>query len=428
MGLPVPHEEVREPAWIPVTAILVVAIDEIPREVGPGWAQGPLPVPLPRRMFPKFLYADTADQATREQFLAPRVHGLLYGSASDPVRRHIRFEGGDPRLPAGWRATALEVLAYPTAGPAGGLLAIHAELDGAAEGAAAAVAALANLRPRAAGEPGPGSTREAVEALVSAVLPGSALRNKRIGYVVSHVVFADGPPEGLVAGSEADPALQWSRVLALANEPSAMPGELRQAGRQSCDIELSATWETCVLKNGASFVGLKPAGSDPFHHLAKALVHSTYLDAILLGLLQRDCVDDLSNSISDLWQAGTLAARSSFEKRMVRFRSEAWWSDISETAAVNRLLKALHDAYDLSERQDRLHADIQDVSRVLAGERADRTNRLLNILLVISIAFGVAALVADPGLLALLLGLFLGAAAWAGLEWFERRHERDARR
>lgn len=392
----------------PATAILVVQVAGRVLDPSHHWQAAPLPVPLPMDEEPDHIYRRFADQRAREDFFSSRVHGLLYGPAAAPVRWHRWVS---QPLTDDWDVLAVEYLRYPSFGPPNGLLAIHAVQRTGQQGLVAAVATLANLRPNDEATKHRHQPRDAVEALIAELLPGGALRNRRVGYLITHVAFPEGPPTGPLPDSLVNPVTQWTRVLAWVNQPEALPGRLLRPGPQVGEVLLSASWDSCVQKPGAAFVGRTGTQTDGFHVLSKALVHSTYLDALMLGLLERDCIDELSDAAEKTWDAGHGTGTRKLMERMMQFRTRAWWSDISETENVNLLLTGFQAVHDLPARQDRLHSEIVDAASYQQSRRTEQTNLLLNLVIVMSFAFGLASLIADPGRWGVAWGAILAIAA-----------------
>lgn len=322
----------------------------------------------------------------------------------------------------GGRVAWLETLRLPVSSPRGdALLAIHLEL-GHIDGPelSEVTSSLGNMRDV------PGSRRNDVEALLNAQLPGVNLATGRTGYVVTHWV-PDEMPASPIPGLA--PEVGWARILAAAN-PAAMKAAALRKQDAEYEVELSASWVASVLNAGAAFVGRSGTG-DAFHETAAVLVHSVYLDALLLALCQERGVDYLSRQVGDLWAEGkSLTAVKRLERDALRFRAQVWWTDISPILHANRILRRLQDERDLPRSEPRLRADVDDMVAYASARRADRTNALLSLFVIAGFGVGGAALIADPGLIAVVWGVVLSLTAWlimvlAGHSWWAGQLEME---
>lgn len=390
------------------TAVLILRITGGTTILHKPWAKGPTPWALPPKDG-KYVFRDRADENTRSEFFEPRVRPLLYGK----VRWH-RDVPEDLHL-EGWHVTAAELLNYPASyGPPGALLIIHLSLT-CADLASAQLAAstLANLRPVDAPD---GGNLQAVTRVVTELLPKAEVTFQRTAYVITHVVTSDGlTDEAELSDVPHVPAAHAAaRLLASANEAEALAGDLRSPQLGVQDLTLSASWVAAVLRTGTSFVGRTAEGLDTFHEMAEVHVHTLYLDALLVGLLQRDCIEERTNGLVSAWESKARVrdiARQ--ERQIINLRGQAWWLEIARAENPNRLLAALQTQYRLPEQLERLNRDVMDLARITDAARQDRTNRLLNVLVVASAALGFAALIADPGKAAVIWGIALAAGAWA---------------
>lgn len=388
------------------TGVLIVRIAASDRPPSAPWRQGPFPWPLPPKDG-KYVFRDNADERTREEFFEARIRPLLYGD--------VRWHREVPRdLTLGqWPVTAAELLAYPEAyGPPGALLIIHVQFtcNDLAE-AASAISRLANMRPVTSES---GSNLQEVTRVVDELLPGAQIVFQRTAYVVSHVTTVGGLETGElseVPHVSADHAA--ARLLASANDSQALPGHLQRPELGIQDITISRSWVAAVLRTGSAFVGTTAEGSDAFHATAEIHVHTIYLDAILVGLVQRDCIEERSNALVTAWEANArVKDMARQERQIISLRGQAWWLEISQAENPNRLLAALQTQFRLPEQLERLNRDVLDLARITDAERQERTNQALNILVIASAALGLAALIAEPGIWGFLWGIGLAIVVW----------------
>lgn len=250
---------------------------------------------------------------------------------------------------------------------------------------------------------------------VGALLPGVAVVFQRTAYVVSHLTTVNGlaDHEQLADVPHVAAPHAAARLLASANEADALPGSLQHPELGIQDITVSASWVAAVLRTGCAFVGRTPERGDDFHSMAEVHVHSLYLDAILVGLLQRDCIEERTNGLVTTWESKARVKDIARQERLIiQLRGQAWWLEISQAENPNRLLGALQTQYRLPDQLERLNRDVMDLARITDAARQERTNRLLNILVVASAALGFAALIADPGRAAVIWGVGLALVAW----------------
>ncbi len=400
-------------------AVVKVKLDE---PISSGWKPGPWPLPLPARDLSGHVHSKSADVEARSDVLQSQVRPLLYEGEGG-----VRWHRNCSRRIAGWQAEAVEAIRLPPSlVPGTYLVAIHLRRDSGDDDPSKPVEKLANLRrkpqrPDSADGPDPDvsddTTRSDYEGLLHEVLPGSELSGKRHAFLVTYTLLDQCPPRTKGIPSE----LYWPRLLASANDESALHSSLRSPMPGPNDVELSKSWSAAVLKSGAAFVGLNNP-DDAFHPSGEAYVHSVYLDSLLVALIQRNCLVRIAEDLADSWRVErSIPDTGDLEFQSIRFRGQVWWTEISDTVISNQLLGALQDAYRLTQQVDNLHGQIRDMAQYSDGRRAARINTALNLLVAGGFGLGIAALAADPGWGALLWGLGLGALAFVGLLLWDRR-------
>jgi len=403
---PPSRRDLGDVALARATGVLIVRVAPNAERPAPPWQQGPFPWSLPPSDG-RYIFRERADEQTREEFFEPRIRSLLYGD----VRWH---QGALRDLTLGqWQVAAAEYLSYPESyGPPGGLLIIHVEFTCKdLTEAASATARLANMRPVTSDS---GSNLQDVSRVVDELLPGAKVVFQRTAYVVSHITTVGGLETGelsVLPHVGADHAA--ARLLASANDAHALPGPLQRPELGIQDLTISRSWVAAVLRTGSAFVGSTAERSDPFHITAEIHVHTIYLDAILVALIQRDCIEERSNALVAAWESSTPVKEiARQERQIINLRGQAWWLEISQAENPNRLLSALQIQFRLPEQLERLNRDVLDLARITDAARQERTNRSLNFLVIASAALGLAALIAEPGLQAALWGIGLAIIVW----------------
>lgn len=375
------------------------------------WQPGPAPMPLPGSGGSSdYVYSAAADATTRGDVLRPQVAPILYGT--DRVKRRWYLQTVDTTL-MGHEVTWLEILDLPVGGKAAAaFLVIHLDLGAVtAPELASITASLGNVRDV------PHSARAAVKDLLAQVLPTARVAAPRTAYVVTHWVpeqLPDSPLEGL------SKEVGWSRVIAASNSAAMTSSSLRKEQTVE-EILLSRSWLACVLNSGTCFLGVS-GPSDSYHELGRVLAHTVYLDALLLALLQDYGIDHLAREVGNVWEVNQpLRVVGAMERTALRFRGQAWWTNISPTIHANKLLHALQSQRELEQAEARLRSDIDDIVAYTAARRADRTNALLALFVVAGFGVGGAALIADPGRVAILWGMWLTLLAGVLLIAFQKR-------
>ena len=118
-------------------------------------------------------------------------------------------------------------------------------------------------------------------------------------------------------------------------------------------ICLSADWHALVLRDGASFLGVRPdAGdSDQFFGYAERHFRTIYLDTLLLGMLQQHDIDALAEQTAAAFDNDDFTAYvCTLEARIAQFRGTYWWQHLTSHGHSNDLLRAYQAEHRLPER------------------------------------------------------------------------------
>jgi hypothetical protein len=377
-------------------------IYEIRLGADPGWQPGPVPVRLPAR-------PESADRDLRLTYFEARLRDVLYGSPAAPVRWHRTYD--PPRRVAGAGIESVEVLRMPLAGGDLGLAVLHADLRG---DPVAILEALSRLAAGAGTDP----ERADLGRLLpdEASLPPSAVRAR----TVAHVTFTDGPARVMSAPySGWKPEEQWLWLLASASSESRFAPDPEDPAVRSGTVYFSADWKALVLRDGTAFVGTSPdPGGDCFHALARAHVHSIYLDALLVGCMQLHALNDVANQVADVDAARLDADRlAELEQRLMDVRRRLWSSHITVRGKGNEVLRQFQAQHALPDLLEGIVSELADAGRLVEAMTNRGVNAALGLLTVLGLpvgtAFAAAALWGDPRPRLLLLATLAAAAGSA---------------
>jgi hypothetical protein len=197
-----------------------------------------------------------------------------------------------------------------------------------------------------------------------------------------------------------------------------VPPEL-EAGHRRQAVRLSADWSAPVLRHGAAFLGHRPdAGEGDFYEFAALHARTLHLDALLLGTLQREHIDQLMDELSAVFDGPRLAARVALlERNIALFRSTYWRQHLSAHGAANDLLLAFQAQHRLPERFAEILAEAADYGRLAQNQESRQISGALGVLTVIALPLGTALsilqVLGDQSVLHLLVALALSVAATA---------------
>jgi hypothetical protein len=373
----------------------------------PPWPAGPLPFEV---------NGGVSDADARQRLFTPAAARALYGR-----RWHLR-----PAVTRGaLRLDGIELLRTPAARAADQALAIvHLTVTDAP-----LLPVLRELSGRrGAAGPGPLTGAFAPEALLAGIAdtapPASPFALARPYTVVFLTPGADlgaalrDPDSGDLPQS-ADLLL---RSLASRAAPSDIPLAPEYLAGLGTDMyRISAVWSALVRRQGAAFLGHRPdTGPGDFYDHAALSARGAYLDALLLGTVQRDRIDELTDDLSAVFQGPGLARRvAALEQRIALFRSTYWRQHLNAHGPANELLLAFQAAYRLPERFAQILAEAADYSRLVQTQESQQIAGALGVLTVlglpVSTALAILQVLGDsrPAHLLLALGAALAATGAA---------------
>ncbi|AJT64781.1 hypothetical protein T261_3111 [Streptomyces lydicus] len=359
-------------------AITVIVPVQLPAR--PSWEEGPLPFELGSRR---------TDAVTRQTYFTPAAARVLYGTAERPCRWHrfadlthgpLHLHGMELLRTATveGRRHALAVLHFTVEGPAlletlraighrhsatpdplAGPLAPDVLLRGAAE-------------PRTAGSPFAIARPYTIAFLTPEAGHTPALRDN---------------------GRLPETADRWLWQLASRSTDADFPVVPEQLpGLTEHAVRISADWSTLVLRHGAAFLGHRPDEGDGDFYDFAALHHRTvYLDALLLGTVQRDHIDELTDALSGVFDGPRLGRRvAALEQQIAGFRSTYWRQHLTAHGPANELLLAYQAQHRLPDRFAEILGEAADYSRLVQTQDSQQIAGALGVLTILGLPLGTA--------------------------------------
>lgn len=357
-----------------VSVVLPVLLDGDP---DPDWRRGPLPFGTEQRPW---------DAERRGQYYAPAAARALYGRRwhrrLSVAEGPLELEGlellrvatpREPRQALGILhftvrdiplLAVLRAIGYrPGAGPdpLTGALDPAVLFDGVAD-TAPPRAPFALARPYTVAFLSPDATHTAVLRDADGRLPASADRRLR--------------------------ALAWR--AAEADNPST-PERIDAVSAEA--IRISADWSALVYRHGTAFLGHRPdQGPGDFYEFAAVQARAVYLDALLLGMIQRDHLDALADELSTVFDSAPGLARrvSALEQNIAVFRSTYWRRHQTVHGPADGLLRAFQAQHRLPELFTDILAEAADYSRIVQTRESQQIAGALGVLTVLGLPLGTA--------------------------------------
>lgn len=375
----------------------------------PDWPEGPFPFELGSRR---------TDAATRSTYFAPASARALYGTPGRPCRWHLPQDAKHNGL----HLIGMELLRAATARNLEHALAVmHFSVE---RPLLPILRALAGRRSSTADEPltGPFDPASLLAGVADVRATGAPFANAR-PYTVAFMtpseqhtpVLRDGP-QGALPGS----ADRWLWQLASRSTPEDFPLPPETADEQLKDvIRISADWSALVLRQGTAFVGHRPdTGAGDFFEFGALHSRTVYLDALLLGSLQRDHIDELTDELSAVFDSSRLARRvAALERNIAVFRSTYWRQHLTAHGPANDLLLAFQNQHRLPARFNEILAEAADYSRLVQTQESQQISGALGVLTILGLPLGTALsilqVLGDDSVAHLLIALGLSIAATA---------------
>lgn len=325
-----------------------------------GWAPGPLPLEIPAPASAA-LQAGTArvtDTAARSSHVAARVRETLYGSG----RRwhHFVSEFANERC----EIDAWEVLAC---GADMHLLIAHVQL--APEDPVHTLAALAARRSDL-------RTWLASSLPAPLVLPGGE-RPRIVSHLRWRGAVMPEPVDASTTGGalvEWSPAQRWAWFLASGTAPESVLPDTTDSDLADGVVSLSRDWRATVLRDGVAYVALTRRVDDEpaFHDLARVLVRSVHLDALLLGIVQLRALHAFADRTSKVMDGALSAiALEELEGDLLRLRTRVWWNDVADQGGqTSEVLAAFQRQHRLPQLYAQVVSDLTDATRFVQAHHA----------------------------------------------------------
>ncbi|MFH9978083.1 hypothetical protein ACH4ND_02285 [Streptomyces sp. NPDC017179] len=379
----------------------------------PGWLEGPFPFELGSRR---------TDATTRSTYFTPASARTLYGTPGQPRRWHLPLDVKQDGL----HLLGMELLRAATArDPEHALVVLHFTVE---RPLLPVLRSLAGRRLTMDDDPVTGLTGSFDPATLLAGI--ADVRDSATPFAIARpytIAFLTPTAQhtpSLRDGREGDlPATADSWLWQLASRsnsadfplaPETAAEELKGA------VRISADWSALVLRQGAAFLGHRPdTGEGDFFEFGALHSRTVYLDALLLGSLQRDHIDELTDELSDVFTSPRRLARrvATLERSIALFRSGYWRQHLTAHGPANELLLAFQHQHRLPARFAEILAEAADYSRLVQTQESQQISGALGVLTILGLplgtALGILQVLDDHSLSHLLVGLGVSVAATA---------------
>lgn len=369
---------VRRPASAVRQAIAVV----LPARMvsPPTWDEGPLPFEYGTRR---------ADRATRRTYFTTPAAQVLYGEPGHPRRWHRILSAVQGSL----TVHGVEVLHTPLNDhPDRALAILHLSTnDPGFDGFHTTLRALAR---RQAAPPSPLTGELDPER----ILQGQAhVTTGPAPFTVAFLTPADTQLPHLYPRryrSIWSPGDQWLWALASRTNATDYPPDPADVPALTNDtIRLSADWSALALRDGAAFIGRRRdrGSADPFFGYAELHARTVYLDAFLLGMIQRSHIDQLTESLSRVFDDTHLARRvTELEQHIAHFRATYWRQHLTHHGPANDLLLAYQNQHRLPTRFAEILTEATDYARLVQNHENQQISGALGVLTILGLPLGTA--------------------------------------
>lgn len=376
----------------------------------PDWAEGPFPFELGSRR---------TDTATRATYFAPASARVLYGAPGRP-RRWYRSASV---VHNGLHLIGMELLRTATArNPEHALAVLHFTVYRPLLPVVRAIAGRVITDGDAVTLTGPLDSGELL-AGIAEITSGTGTFAIARPYTIAFLTPEAEHAPALRVGREGPlPATadRWLWQLASRSNPADFPLAPETAAAElGGAVRISADWSALVLRQGAAFLGHRAdAGDGDFYAFGALHSRTVYLDALLLGSLQRDHIDELTDELSDVFDTTQLARRvATLERNIAVFRSTYWRQHLTAHGPANELLLAFQQQHRLPDRFGEILAEAADYSRLVQTQESQQISGALGILTILGLplgtALGILQVIGDESLSHLLVALGLSVAATA---------------
>ncbi|MFF1675942.1 hypothetical protein ACFVYG_07910 [Streptomyces sp. NPDC058256] len=377
----------------------------------PDWSEGPFPFELGSRR---------TDAETRSTYFAPASARALYGAPGRPRRWYLPLDTKHDGL----HLLGMELLRAATArSPERALAVLHFSVE---RPLLPVLRALAGRRPTSAEEPltGPFAPAGLLAGIADVRDPSAPFAIARPYSVTFMAPTAQHAPalRSCLEGELPATADRWLWQLASRSTPEDFPLPPETANEQLRDVSrISADWSALVLRQGAAFLGHRAdTGTGDFFEFGALHSRTVYLDALLLGALQRDHIDELTDELSEVFTSSRLARRvATLERNIAVFRSTYWRQHLTAHGAANDLLLAFQNQHRLPARFHEILAEAADYSRLVQTQESQQISGALGVLTILGLplgtALGILQVIDDHSVTHLLIAIGLSVAAAAAV-------------
>ncbi|MFC8965105.1 hypothetical protein [Streptomyces sp. NPDC057094] len=377
----------------------------------PNWNEGPFPFELGSRR---------TDAETRSTYFAPASARALYGTPGRPRRWYLPLDIKQEGL----HLLGLEILRAATARRSEHALAVmHFSVE---RPLLPVLRALAGRRRNSTDYPltGPFDPAGLLVGIADAVdsgTPFAIAQPYSIAFMAPSAQHAPALRRG-IEGHLPATADRWLWQLASRSTPDDFPLPPETANDQLKDaLRISADWSALVLRQGAAFLGhRRDSGTGDFFEFGALHSRTVYLDALLLGALQRDHIDELTDELSEVFTSSRLARRVALlERNIAVFRSTYWRQHLTAHGPANDLLLAFQNQHRLPARFQEILAEAADYSRLVQTQESQQISGALGVLTILGLplgtALGVLQVLDDHSVAHLLLAIGLSVVATAAV-------------
>ncbi|MFI9597913.1 hypothetical protein [Nonomuraea sp. NPDC052265] len=349
----------------------LIVVYEARFPAAPAWEPGPL-------VLQHGQVRSTAE--ARSEYYSAKAARVLYGDAAHARRWH----DASRRLTAHGEIAGIEALRVTDEPDACGLVAIHLRLRQGTP-----IALLRALARRRDALPADFDPQELVGGQVT-IEPG--VRPFTITFITS---ARNGLPRLYRQPRywRWPPVCQWLWALAsrtnLADYPPD-PKNLEPADNEI--IRLSSDWQAIVLRDGMGVVGVRSdrGQDDPFYCYAELYLRSIYLDAVLLGMLQKQGLTHLEKRMAAALDSALSATMAGLEREVSFFRHQLWAQHLTPHGTPNRLLTAYQRQHALRERFEQMLTEISDFNRLTRDDENRHVNSAVVVFTLVTVPAGIA--------------------------------------
>jgi hypothetical protein len=149
-----------------------------------------------------------------------------------------------------------------------------------------------------------------------------------------------------------------------------------------------------VLRDGAAFLSGWTRNEPRFFQFGGVLAVTVYLDALLLGKLQRSILLGYADAIAELDDpVANAVGLAAIERGLARFRNVYWWDNVTTHDDANQVLSAYHSQTGLARIADQVFSEVREYSRQIEVSASRRTAIISTLIglfgLPLAIAIGV---------------------------------------